>query len=58
MTPHSGGLSLPIRRDADLRDIEPFLRAGAYTAHGWRTGLTLMAGLSLAWALPMERRVG
>ena len=49
---------MPIRRDADLRDIEPFLRAGAYTAHGWRTGLTLMAGLSPAWALPMERRVG
>ncbi len=51
-----GFLSVPIRRDADLRDIEPFVRAGVYTAHGWRQGFTLIGGISLTWALPMERR--
>ena len=48
--------SVPIRRDADLRDIEPFVRAGAYTSHGWRKGFTMIAGISLAWALPMEKK--
>ncbi len=51
----SGFVSVPIRRNRALRDIEPFLRLGAYTDHGWRTGPTLMAGVSVAWALPTER---
>jgi hypothetical protein len=46
---------VPIRRDQLLRDIEPYLRLGAYTAHGWRTGATLMAGVSVAWALPYAK---
>lgn len=51
----SAFVSVPIRRDGLLRDIEPYVRAGAYTAHGWRSGFTVMAGVSLAWAMPMER---
>lgn len=41
-------LSLPVRRAGALRDLEPFVRLGAYT-HGERTGFQLFGGLSLAW---------
>jgi hypothetical protein len=49
----SGWASVPMRRDGgELRDIEPYVRAGAYTSHGWRHGFQLMFGVSLAWAWP------
>jgi hypothetical protein len=49
----AGWASVPMRREGgELRDIEPFVRAGAYTSHGWRHGFQLMAGVSLAWSWP------
>ena len=50
----TGFFSVFIRRDAQLRDIEPFVRAGAYTQRGdTRQGFTLMFGISLGWAVPV-----
>lgn len=51
-----GYASVQIRRDKDLRDIEPFAKLGAYTSHGWRTGFCAQVGLSLAWALPVATK--
>jgi hypothetical protein len=48
----SGYFSVPLRRDGALRELEPYVRLGAYTNHPWRRGFTLMAGISLGWALP------
>lgn len=44
-------LSVPIRRQGRLRDLEPFVRFGAYTHHAYRSGFQLFGGLSLAWGL-------
>jgi len=49
-------LSVPIRRQGRLRDLEPFVRLGAYTHHAHRVGFQLFGGLSLAWGLPVEER--
>lgn len=50
----SGFFSVPIRREGELRDLEPYVRAGGYTAHGWRRGFFVMLGISLAWAYPLS----
>ncbi len=50
-----GFASLPFRRDGLFRDVEPFVRVGAYTAHGFRTGVQVFTGFSVAWALPYEQ---
>jgi len=54
-----GWVSLPIRRRARLREVEPFVRVGGYTHHAFRTtidgGLQLFGGLSVAWAWPGAR---
>lgn len=47
--------SLPFRREGLLRDVEPFVRVGYYTEHGFRTGLQLFTGFTIAWALPYEK---
>jgi hypothetical protein len=49
-----GFASLPFRRDGLLRDVEPFVRVGYYTEHGFRTGMQLFTGFTIAWALPYE----
>jgi hypothetical protein len=49
-------LSVPIRREGFLRDIEPFVRFGAYTHHAYRSGFQLFAGISIAWGMPVGNR--
>lgn len=51
----SGVIKVLLRRDRDLRDIEAFVRLGAYTQHPFREGFTLLGGLSMGWAFPNER---
>ena len=46
-------LSVPVRRDGTLRDIEPFVRLGAYTHHAFRSGFQVFAGISIAWGMPV-----
>ncbi|MBS1150977.1 MAG: hypothetical protein H6Q89_2675, partial [Myxococcaceae bacterium] len=43
----------PIRREGVLRDIEPFVRFGAYTHHANRSGFQLFGGISIAWGMPV-----
>ena len=52
----AGFVSLPFRREGLFRDVEPFVRLGAYTAHAFRTGAQLFTGISVAWAFPYERQ--
>ena len=44
-------LSVPIRREGTLRDIEPFVRLGSYTHHAYRGGFQVFGGISVAWGL-------
>ncbi len=48
-------LSVPIRREGVLRDIEPFVRLGAYTHHAWRGGFQFFGGISMAWGWEVRR---
>ena len=46
-------LSVPIRREGTLRDIEPFVRLGAYTHHAYRSGFQVFGGVSFTWGTPV-----
>lgn len=48
-------LSVPIRREGTLRDIEPYVRFGAYTHHAYRMGFQFFGGISIAWGIPVGR---
>jgi hypothetical protein len=52
----TGYFSVFVRRNSKLRDIEPYVRVGGYThgAASRRSAVTVMTGISLAWALPIE----
>jgi hypothetical protein len=43
--------SVPIRRSGTVRDIEPFVRAAIYTHHAYRSGVQVLFGVSLDWAM-------
>lgn len=46
-------VSVPIRRNGFLRDIEPFARFGAFTHHAYRVGFQFFGGISMAWGMPV-----
>ena len=48
-------VSVPIRREnGSPRDIEPFVRLGAYTHHASRSGFQFFGGISVAWGKPVS----
>lgn len=42
--------SVLLRRNGAPHDMEAFLRVAGYTAHAYREGVAVMAGISAAWS--------